>query len=473
MIIAAAAVSAIFISCASESEAVPVIGSDPQWLISIIGMQDKRIDSLQYAEAMDNSSHRREMSLEFKGETHTYIGLSFSRIAAMVDNPAGSHPGYQLDEELWNRGYDITLTGENGYSATFNTADIAPDSLMLSAEMDGEAVSPRIVGDVPSRLWVENPVSVELDLVPEDTGEVSASADETVLTMTVNEETTEFTRSDLEASPWYTGGRGSFTTSAGTTYTNNYGGVRLADFLRSFIKLEADSMVTFVAADGYEMSYNGEQILDESDGLWILAFRMDGEYLPLDPGYFRTVKIGKFPGEIPNIEGHSSVRMIAGIRIGGESYRDFTLEMKGRKDFVLDRQTLQSGVSCHGRSVIYYSKKTDENISYTGIPLWRLLAFSDDPDYAPHKQDPSVISYSEEALSEGYLVVISAADGFSISLDSSQVNRNDDVIIAMYRNGEELSDREFPLIIVWDKDASLVPEGIKSVRNIKSIELVF
>jgi len=43
----------------------------------------------------------------------------------------------------------------------------------------------------------------------------------------------------------------------------------------------------------------------------------------------------------------------------------------------------------------------------------------------------------------------------------------------MYKDGSGLSPDEFPLILVWDKDAKLVPEGIKNVKKIKAINLVF
>ena len=70
-------------------------------------------------------------------------------------------------------------------------------------------------------------------------------------------------------------------------------------------------------------------------------------------------------------------------------------------------------------------------------------------------------------------MVIEASDGFSISLASQEVDRNDDVIIAMYSGGNELADDEWPLVIVWDKDAKVVPEGIKAVRSITTIRPVF
>ncbi len=175
----------------------------------------------------------------------------------------------------------------------------------------------------------------------------------------------------------------------------------------------------------------------------------------------------------PDIEGHSSARMIAKIIISGEAYKDFTLTMTGKMNSVLDRQTIQTGISCHKTIVNYYDRKKDTVIEYKGIPLWCLLACSDDSQYAPHKQDSSILSYNEEAAKAGYKVKIEASDGYSIVLDSKELNKNDDVIIAMYSKGKELDQKLWPLILVWDKDAEIVPGGIKAVRNLSKISLIF
>ena len=251
-----------------------------------------------------------------------------------------------------------------------------------------------------------------------------------------------------------------------------YGGVKLADFLGSAVRLEPQGQVTFVASDGYRMSYGAEQILDDSDGIWILAFRMDGEELDEGLGPFRTVKIARDGSAVPNIDGHLSVKMVEEVRIDGESYSDFTLSVRGLMDAEVDRQTFQSGVSAHGRTVMLRGRDGSET-AYTGVPLWMLTAYSDDPNYAPHRQDSSIVSYSRDAAEGGYSVVVTAADGFSVTLDSRELAGNDDVVLAMYREGRALDDREFPLVLAWNSDAEVVPEGIKAVRNVVSLELIF
>jgi len=199
------------------------------------------------------------------------------------------------------------------------------------------------------------------------------------------------------------------------------------------------------------MSYGGEMLLDQADGDWILAFKENGEYMPEDPGYIRLVKVGP---QNPNITGHASARMIKKIVTEGEPFKDFILTIvENGTSEIFDRQTMQSGVITNKNKATYYDRKNDEDIEYMGISLWRLL----------------------ERL-EGYsAVTVEATDGFSVTLDNAQIEGNDYVILAMYigSDGSLLDDKEWPLRLVWDKDASVVPDGIKAVRNVVKISLVY
>ena len=430
------------------------------WEIVVTGFGAKSVTYSEIIDSMNHYVHDGKMVLEVKGVEHEYRGIPFQQIVAMVDGEDAFHP-YDFDIDKWVEGYEITVTAADGYSATFDTAEVDPNAVLLAVMDNGEPVTPRIVGDLKRSFWVRDLVEIGLSI-----GGGGAAQIEHELILDVNGLETVFTIAELEGTAYYVEGPGSYTTSAGTTYTSIWGGVRFNDFVRAYFPLSATNTVTMVALDGYEMSYSGEDVLDDSDGFWILAFKQDGEYLPVDPGPFRTIKIG--PGT-PNIDGHSSVRMIERVVVSGEEYREFSLLMTGLMDIEVDRQTMQSGVSCHRRTVFFERKNTSGE--YTGIPLWRLLAFSDDPRFAPHKQDKSIRSYNDDAAALGYTVHIIAADGFTIELDSREIDKNEDVILAMYRDGEVLQDPEWPLVLVWDKDAALVPDGIKPVKQIVEIHL--
>jgi hypothetical protein len=114
---------------------------------------------------------------------------------------------------------------------------------------------------------------------------------------------------------------------------------------------------------------------------------------------------------------------------------------------------MQSGVTTHKTRVSYYDRKSDSDIPYMGMPLWRVI------------ERPT-----------GYKAVeLIASDGFTITLDNAEVEGNDDVIIAMFTGDDDqlLSADEWPLRLVWDKDAALVPAGIKSIKSLVEIRLIY
>ncbi len=444
-----------------EETSAPAVSRN--WTIALKGAREDVLEAGRFEQAKAHGSHYVERKLERKGEVKTYSGMPLYLIAAMVDGSDGEHP-YRVDRSGWSAGYDVTITGRDGYAATFNTADVAPEALILADSEEGMPVAPMIAGEVPGSLWVRDVVEIELAL-----GTAAVEEPEFELVLDINGKVSSFTLEELESSPFYIEQRGSYTTSAGTTYEGLWGGVKMPDFLGQFMNLKPETSLTMVAMDEYEMTYSGKEILDTSDGVWILAFKRDGEYLPVDPGYVRTLKVG--PG-VPNIPGHSSVRMVQRIVARQEGYRDFSITISGKMEWTLDRQTIQAGVSCHKRVVLF--EREGESARYTGIPLYLVLAYADDPEYAPHKQaDKSILSYRGELAEKGYTVEIMAADGFSISLDSRELDGNEDVILGMYKDGEELPEREFPLILVWDKDAKTEPAGAKPIRQITGIRLVF
>ena len=436
------------------------------WKVLLIGARKDEITGSRFTEALKHANHRKIMRLEKKGKSVLYVGMPFYQIVAAVDGNDSKHP-YKFDRARWEKGYDITITAVDGYSVTFNTKEINYKDIILTDTENGKNIPISVVGNIPKSLWVKNVAEIELAV-----SRLAANSGNAVknfkLLFSINGTEHSYSLQQLEKSPYYIEGEGSFTTSAGTKYSGLYSGVKLTDFLKQFVKLKGSSTIVFTAMDGYEMSYSGKQLLDTSNGVWILAFKENGKYLPKDPGYVRTIKVGK---DNPNIEGHLSVRMIKKISVKGEVYKDFSLRVEGDKNFTLDRQTLQSGLSCHKKTVFFERK--GKSAHYTGIPLWRFLAYSDDPKYAPHMQDPSIKTYMETRALKGYKVKLTAMDGYSITLNSRELNKNDDVILAMLKNGKELPNNEWPLILVWDKNAKVIPQGIKPIRQVKSIKLIF
>lgn len=416
------------------------------WMVSLSGVRKDEIWQSRFDSWKDSEKDVYvEMQLENKGVTGLYGGILLKDIVAMVDDSAGGMP-YIFQEELWAEGYDITLTADDGYSATFNTAEISPVDVLLVDTIDNEPVSPRIAGNITGKAWVRNLAEIELSLSSLDLSENSFE-----FLLDINGAMEKYTLADLEDMDIYVEDKGSFTNSHGNTTDSVYSGVKLIPLLSRFMEVSSETSITVIAMDGYEMTYGGDMLLDQADGDWILAFKENGEYMPEDPGYIRLVKVG--PAN-PNITGHVSARMIKKIVSEGVPFKNFELTIKDKAmTEIFDRQTLQSGVVTNRNRVTYNNKKTDENLVYMGISLWRLL------------ERPT--GYSS--------VIIEAADGYSVTLDNSQIENNDDVIVAMYTGADDelLSDSEWPLKLVWDKDAAIIPEGIKAVRNVTKITLIY
>ncbi len=444
-------------SGASEAE------NNEAWSIELTGARNDWFAASDYAAMKTTGKDYTEKKVERKGEQLVYKGLALKAVLALVDDDAKKR---EFDAALWKKGYEVTLTAADGYSATFSTADISSDALILADTENGKPLDkPMVVGDAPKNLWVREIASIGTSLAPTKTAsEASAFS----LELDINGKKAAFTLAELEKDPAFIEAPGSFTTSAGTKYANRYGGVKLREVLSRYMDVSADDSITFIAMDGYEMTYPGSRILDEADGLWILAFRMDGDYLPKDPGFIRTVKVG--PGT-PDIDGHLSVKMVKRIVVKEKDFKDFKLTLTGKRTEIIDRSTVQSCVSCHREEVNFERKGIAA--TYTGFPLYLALAYADDPSYAPHRQGTDILAYDKAAAKAGYKVEVVASDGFKVTLDSRDLDGNSDIILGMYKEGAGVGDDEFPLVLVWDKNAARLPADIKNAKKITSIGLKF
>ena len=445
----------------SDETAVDAV-SGPTWLIPLTGVRDHDLQTYEVRQLMEEDGRGVAVTVEESGQEVDYTGVLLTDILAFIDG-AGFEDPWLFDADRWSDGYEVTITAGDGYAATFLTTEMDPDAIVFAMTRDGEYTHPRLVGDAPRSVLVRDIATIEI-VVESDEAEAQRAAFELVLV--ANGEEHAFSLADLTESPLFAVGMGRYTTAAGTEFVAEYGGVFLREFLEQFVYVTPETSVTFVAVDGYEMTYGGGQVLDETDGRWLLAFEADGNPLPIDPGYIRTIRIGP---DQPNIPGHLSVKMIAEIRVDGRPFRDFSLRMEGPLDRDLDRSTLQSQMAFYGNTVTF-TRRGDTTV-YSGIPLYRLLAFADDPDYVPHGQDFTVDPYNREAAIAGYTIDLIATDGFTVTLDSRDVHENEEVIVALTKEGEELPENEWPLILVWDVNADPVPEGIRNVRNIETIRL--
>ena len=240
---------------------------------------------------------------------------------------------------------------------------------------------------------------------------------------------TEYTLADLEQLEVITA-PGTFTNSAGVDYTASYTGVPLTTLIGN---LPNDATVRVSASDGYSMNYPVEMLADRSEGTWILAFMENGDYMPLDPGYLRIVQVGE---DNPHFISSLSARMVERIELLG-IYEEYTLLLTGAVKRQFTRGELEAGIGCPCHTSTVAATSTGETHTYTGLPLWRLVAYVDDGIYP---EAESGIHYNDEDFNEAlaaqdYTITLTASDGYAQTVTSVLIARDDRFIVAFKKDG--------------------------------------
>jgi len=293
--------------------------------------------------------------------------------------------------------------------------------------------------------------------------------DEIVLSVTHGTDTIDYTLFDLQQLEQIEAG-GTFTNSAGFDYTATYAGVPMSTFIGN---VSDDTTIRVTAADGYSMNYEAGMLLDTTEGVWTLAFMENGEWMPFDPGPLRVVQVGD---PVPHFQSSVSAKMVVGIEVLG-TYEPYTLETSGAVERTFARGELEAGIGCpcHTSTVEVTSK--GETHTYTGLPLWRLVAFVDD-DVFPSIEEGihyNDTDFSDATAASGYTVSLVADDGYTQEVSSEWMARDDRFIVAFKRDGVFLDpNSEGYMRFVYDDSVEL-PEGMKlrSVKFLTSIELQF
>jgi hypothetical protein len=287
------------------------------------------------------------------------------------------------------------------------------------------------------------------------------------LTVVVGERSTTYTIADLEELDVVIA-EGTFTNTIGVDYTATYTGVPIATLIGN-VPVYTTILVT--AADGYSMNYEAGMFLDRSEGTWILAYKENGSYMPYDPGPLRIVLVGE---DNPRFEGAISAKMVTRIDILGV-YEDYSLLMYGALTRAFSRAELEAGVGCpcHTSTINVTSK--GETHTYTGLPLWRLVAYIDD-ERAPGSEQG--IHYDDEDFndalaSSGYTITLVAEDGYTQTVSSRLIARDDRFIVAFKRDGLFLDPTKsgYMRFVYDDSVLFLTGTSLKSVKFLSSIEI--
>jgi len=301
-----------------------------------------------------------------------------------------------------------------------------------------------------------------LPLPSEPSTEKASAPEDVLLTLVKGDATFDYTLRDLEALEVITG-RGTFTNSAGVDFSATYTGVPLSTLVGN---VTPDSTVRVTASDGYSMNYEAGMLLDHTEGTWILAYRENGEYMPLDPGYLRIVQVGE---KNPHFTSSLSAKMVRTIEVLG-IYEEYSLLLTGAVERLFARGELEAGIGCPCHTATIHATSKGETHTYTGLPLWRLIGYVDD-DLFPatelgiHYND---VDFSDALAATAYSITLVASDGYTQTVASDLIARDDRFVVAFKLDGAFLDPAvDGYMRFVFDDTVEL-SEG-SSLRSVKSL----
>jgi len=281
----------------------------------------------------------------------------------------------------------------------------------------------------------------------------------------------------------------------GYKIANAVKGTRIKDLCELVGGMGAGTEIVLVAKDGFETTLPYSSIYTDPSvqarqGDAILAWWADGKYVPDyadgmrlfftpegDHVYSQWDMHETLPEnywhyyygngvQYPSCAGLSA-KYITRIKVYSMPQGDWKLDLNGQDigglHYDVSKTYFESALACQFGANHKASYTDSKERVWEGMPLWFLVGFIDDADQ--HSNN----AFNDALASAGYQVVITAADNYSITIDSADIIRNNNYIIANSLNGTLIPDTDtsWPLRLVGPNVS-----GATSIGNIVSIRLL-
>lgn len=451
---------------------------------------------------------------------NVWSGMPLWLLAGWVDDNVPH--GYNFPQA--EAGYTILVKAEDGYTKEFSSRVVGKSNdYIIADKLNGESLTTawplRLVGDgvakadgTLSSSAVGNVVLIELvnfgETLPlPELRIIKYGADQVTVVeeMTVNHEWLEenlpvigdgetvYRYEGITNDPDDVWGRNA-TYPGGFKLENAIKGTRVRDICDLVGGMGSGTEIVFVAKDGYEtvLPYSSiypDPAVYSRQGEAILAWWGDGHYVPdykdgmrlfftpedlvysqwdmhesLPEKYWHYYYSGLV--QYPSAAGLSP-KYINEIRIYTLPSGDWTLSLDG-KDIGglhedINKTYFEQALVCQFGANHKATYTDNKGRVWEGMPLWFLAGFVDDED--KHTSD----AFNVDLAEEGYTIVLTAGDGHNVSIDSRDIVKNNDYIVANSVDGGVIpeSDRNWPLRLVGPSVS-----GSSSVGNIVSMALV-
>ncbi|MDI6876038.1 MAG: PKD domain-containing protein [Methanomicrobiales archaeon] len=491
------------------------ISSMDTWTLTLIGAQTTPISKQYFEEAVD-CIH----SATYTDVAGTWQGVPLWTLAGYVDD-ANFHGPNAFNDTLAATNYTVKVIASDGFNKTFYSTQIArDDDYIVANTLNGQPLPVqywplKLVGaDVPPSSSVARITTIEVSVEPIQPPTESPSvriikyaADGVteVANISVNVTTMErnfpvigngttvyrfeginFVPNDIwDANETYPGG---------FKIENAVKGTRIRDLCELAGGMGSATDIRLVAKDGWEtvLPYSSiytNPAVQARQGDAILAWYADGKYVP---EYVDGMRLFFTPDDhiygqwdmhetLPSNYWHYyyqdgiqypscaglSAKWISTIKIYSAPESDWSLELDGTAiggiNYTVSKTYFEQALACqfganHG---VEYTDAQD-NVWY-GMPLWFLAGFVDDADQ--HSDN----AFNDSLAAAGYDVKITALDGATLVVDSRDIVRNNNYIVANTLNGFQIPEESssWPLRLVGPSAT-----GSSSIKGISAIELV-
>lgn len=490
------------------------------WNLTLAGKIGDVISQAEFEAglACPNSGHLKEWT---DGDGNVWLGIHLWLLTGWVDD----RQPHSYDANQAMAGYTILVKAGDGYTKDFSSTDVIwSNDYIIANKCNGAPLADagplRLVGAGVANedgslggTSVGNIVGIELTSfetalpIPE-VRIVKYAEDRTTIVdeMTVDylwmqnnldiigDGTTVYRYEGITNNPddvW----DADETYPGGFKIANAIKGTRIRDLCDLVGGMGAGTEIVLVAKDGYEtrLPYSSiytDPSVQARQGDAILAWWGDGKYVP---DYIDGMRLFFTPGgdnvygqwdmheTLPSNYWHYyysdnvrypscaglAAKWITEIRIYSVPEGDWTLKLDGRDiggiEYDVTKTYFEQALACQFGANHKATYTDSEGRVWEGMPLWFLVGFVDDADQ--HSDN----AFNDQLAMGGYQVVLTAADSYSVTIDSAGIIRNSDYIVANSLNGSPIpeSDSEWPQRLVGP-----AVTGAKSISKIVSIELV-
>lgn len=467
-----------------------------------------------------NSGHLAEWT---DGEGNVWAGMPLYLLAGWVDDRKPH--GYDFVQAV--EGYKVIVKASDGYSYDFDSQDINKNSNYIIANkcngepLTGKSAPLRLVGP-----GVANPDGtlggksigsiVEIKLTSFATGGSGIIPDLRIVKygedgITIVDEVTINYLEMMERFDTIGDGETIYkyegvtfkpddiwgvdqTYPGGFKIANAIKGTKVRDLVSLVDGMGSGTEIDFVAKDGWvtTMPYSSiypDPAVMERQGEAVVAWYADGKYVPdykdgmrlfftpedliysqwdmhesLPEPYWHYYNDGEV--HYPSCAGVSP-KYITELRVYSVPTADWTLDLNGLElggmHQVISKNYFADALTCTFGADHKKTYTDSKGRVWGGMPLWLLAGFVDDQDL--HSDN----AFNNDLAAAGYQVIITADDGKTVTINSQDIIRNNNYIIANTLDGVIFadSDKNWPLRLVGPSVS-----GADSIGNIVSIKLV-